>query len=114
MFMIRRGTLGETTLHNANAISRHRLKGNPIKVDSQICEINAKRDFIKTITRLRTKHFRGVKIHKDGTRTYCKCNNCPVIPLPHHILNVLKFYVLWVSLEDSLPLIMIVSIRTTT
>ncbi|GFX42925.1 hypothetical protein TNCV_5072891 [Trichonephila clavipes] len=47
------------------------LKGNPINVDSQICEINAKRD------RLRTGHFLGIKIHKDATRTYRTMQKLP-------------------------------------
>ncbi|GFS54780.1 hypothetical protein TNIN_163221 [Trichonephila inaurata madagascariensis] len=51
------------------------LKGSPINVDSQICEINAKRD------RLRTGHFRRMKIHKGETRSYRPCRNCPDTPL---------------------------------
>ncbi|UYV76735.1 hypothetical protein LAZ67_14001911 [Cordylochernes scorpioides] len=42
----------------------------------------------KTIKRLRTKHYKGMTIHPDGTRTYRTCNNCPGVELkPTHIFS---------------------------
>ncbi|UYV75373.1 hypothetical protein LAZ67_13000024 [Cordylochernes scorpioides] len=39
-------------------------------------------------TRLRTKHYKGMTIHPDGTRTYKACNNCPGVELtPTHIFS---------------------------
>ena len=43
----------------------------------QIPEISTNRTATSSLTRLRTGHFRGMKIRKDGTRTYCHCKNCP-------------------------------------
>ncbi|GFV90500.1 hypothetical protein TNCV_50751 [Trichonephila clavipes] len=64
------GALGKTTLYDTNSIARQKKnawRNTPIKVDSHICEINAKIGLSKTITRLRIRHFQGKKIHKEGT-----------------------------------------------
>ena len=81
-------------LHNNNPFlsitcsCRFRLRENTTKKDSQICEINANPEITKTITRLRTGHFRGMKIKRDGSRTYRPCSNCDDIPLtPKHIFD---------------------------
>ncbi|UYV77285.1 hypothetical protein LAZ67_15000338 [Cordylochernes scorpioides] len=38
----------------------------------------------------RTKHYKGMAIHPDGTRTYKTCNNCPGVELtPTHIFSCL-------------------------
>ncbi|UYV73666.1 hypothetical protein LAZ67_11000280 [Cordylochernes scorpioides] len=56
--------------------------------NDQICEINSERKLTKTITRLRTKHYKGITIHPDSTRTYRTCNNCPGVELtPTHIFS---------------------------
>ena len=60
------------TLDDANAIARNHFKEKTIKVDQQIFEINANREITKTITRLRTAHFDGIKINIENTRTYVK------------------------------------------
>ncbi|UYV63617.1 hypothetical protein LAZ67_2005000 [Cordylochernes scorpioides] len=42
----------------------------------------------KKITRHRTKHYKGMTIHLDGTRTYRTCNNCLGVKLtPTHIFS---------------------------
>ncbi|UYV61053.1 PMCA [Cordylochernes scorpioides] len=54
----------------------------------EICEIDSERRITKTITRLRTKHYKGMTIHPDGTRIYRTCNNCSGVELtPTHIFS---------------------------
>ena len=65
-------TTSLVTLDDANAIARNHFKEKTIKVDQQIFEINANREITKTITRLRTAHFDGMKINIENTRTYVK------------------------------------------
>ncbi|GFX70032.1 hypothetical protein TNCV_4614711 [Trichonephila clavipes] len=72
----------EPLANQLSMMQMHRLKGNPIKVDSQICELTAKRDLTKTITGLRHMHFRSRKFHKEGVRTCCPYH-CASTPLLH-------------------------------
>ncbi|UYV60677.1 hypothetical protein LAZ67_1001850 [Cordylochernes scorpioides] len=47
---------------------------------------NAVRELTTTISRIRTGHFKGMKINPDMTRSYRKCNNCHNNQLtPEHI-----------------------------
>ncbi|GFW40828.1 uncharacterized protein TNCV_4368761 [Trichonephila clavipes] len=47
-----------------------------IPVKYKLCNINGNRLVSKTVDRLRTDHNRGVKIDRDGRRTYKNCDNC--------------------------------------
>ncbi|UYV65749.1 RBM47 [Cordylochernes scorpioides] len=58
------------------------------KRNGQICDINAEKRITKTITKLRMKHYKGMTIHPDGTRTYRRCKNFPGVELkPTHIFS---------------------------
>ena len=61
-------TTSLVTLDDANVIAHLTLKEKTIKVNQQICEIDANREITKTITRLRTGHFGGMKINADNIR----------------------------------------------
>ena len=52
------------------------MQGSKKNKSSQVCKVNSNRDLIRTITGLRTRHFRGMTIRRDGTRYYCLSNNC--------------------------------------
>ena len=81
-------TTSLVTLDDANVTARLRLKGKTIRVNQQICEIDANREITKTITRLRIDHFGGMKINADNTRTYLKCRSCSDEELsPTHVVN---------------------------
>ncbi|UYV79041.1 hypothetical protein LAZ67_17000838 [Cordylochernes scorpioides] len=72
---------------DADALAKYKIIKQKIRKD-QICEINSERKLTKTITRLRTKHYKGMAIHPDSTRTYRACNNCPGVELtPTHIFS---------------------------
>ena len=43
----------------------------------QICDIDAKREITKTVPKLRTDDFAGMKINADSTSIYVKCRNRP-------------------------------------
>ncbi|GFV29429.1 RNase H domain-containing protein [Trichonephila clavipes] len=50
-------------------VAKQKLCSNPIKKLS-LTELNYSRDIAPAITRLRTKHFKGMKILPDGSRSY--------------------------------------------
>ncbi len=76
------------TLSDINSVTKAKLNDRKIQIKHQIPEISTDRTLTSTLTRLRTGHFRGMKIHSDGTRTYCLCKNCPDIELtPKHLFN---------------------------
>ncbi|UYV64195.1 hypothetical protein LAZ67_2007019 [Cordylochernes scorpioides] len=77
----------QMSVFDADALAKYKIIKKKKKKD-QICEINSERKLTKTITRLRTKHYKGMTIHPDGTRTYKACNNCPGVELtPTHIFS---------------------------
>ncbi|UYV60357.1 hypothetical protein LAZ67_1000940 [Cordylochernes scorpioides] len=77
----------QMSVFDADALSKYKIIKQKIRID-QICEINSERKLTKTITRLRKKHYKGMALHPDGTRTYRACNNCPVVELtPTHIFS---------------------------
>ncbi|GBM79673.1 hypothetical protein AVEN_59165-1 [Araneus ventricosus] len=57
------------TLFDTDAVARSKLREPSIKKSFQISEINEDRNITKTITRLRTSHFKGMKIDANGVRT---------------------------------------------
>lgn len=76
------------TLDNADNIARYRLQNISVEKKYPLCEINANRKIIKTMTRLRTRHFTDLKINLDPTRSYKTYNNCPKEGLsPEHIFS---------------------------
>ncbi|GFV50050.1 hypothetical protein TNCV_2354351 [Trichonephila clavipes] len=61
----------------------HRYKKPPLIVD-----FDCSRNLTSIIARLRTSHFKGMKISSDKTRTYIPCKNCTEAQLtPNHILE---------------------------
>ncbi|GFW51510.1 hypothetical protein TNCV_4211881 [Trichonephila clavipes] len=51
-------------------------------------EFDCPRIIASTIARLRTEHFKGMKIHSDKTRSYVQWKHCPDLQLmPNHILE---------------------------
>ncbi|PRD22890.1 UNVERIFIED_CONTAM: hypothetical protein NCL1_47888 [Trichonephila clavipes] len=53
---------------------------------SQIFNISGDNLIIKTIARIRTGHYRGMKFDRDGRISYRNCDNCPDTELtPAHI-----------------------------
>ncbi|GFW02563.1 hypothetical protein TNCV_2455791 [Trichonephila clavipes] len=51
-------------------------------------EFDCPRIITSTIARLRTEHFKGMKIHPDKIRSYVQCKHCPDLQLtPNHILE---------------------------
>ncbi|UYV80899.1 TRDMT1 [Cordylochernes scorpioides] len=70
----------QMSVFDADALAKYKIIKQKIRKD-QICEINSERKLTKIIARLRTKHYKGMAIHPDGTRTYRACNNCPGVEL---------------------------------
>ncbi|GFX13590.1 RNase H domain-containing protein [Trichonephila clavipes] len=64
-----------TTVFDANAVAKQKLCSNPRKKFS-LPELNYSREITTTITRLRTKYFKGMKILPDGSRSYVECRHC--------------------------------------
>ena len=62
------------TLKDINAAAKSKLKNKTMKL--RICELNTSRILANILTRLRTRHLRGMKIQKDGTKRYQPCRNC--------------------------------------
>ncbi|GFS66987.1 RNase H domain-containing protein [Trichonephila clavipes] len=76
------------TLLDANAVKNFKLKGKSIPVKHQICNISGNRFITKTIARPRTGHYRGMKLDRDGRRSYRNCDNCLDTELtPVHIFD---------------------------
>ncbi|UYV79184.1 hypothetical protein LAZ67_17001401 [Cordylochernes scorpioides] len=77
----------QMSVFDADALAKYKIIKQKIRKD-QICEINSERKLTKTIARLRTKHYKEMTIHPDGTITYRACNNCPGVELtPTHIFS---------------------------
>ncbi|GBM06978.1 hypothetical protein AVEN_239678-1 [Araneus ventricosus] len=76
-------------LFDKNVVVKSKLRKPSIKKSFQICEINEDRNITKKITtRLKTSHFKGMRINVNGVRTYMQCNHCLDIELsPNHIFD---------------------------
>ncbi|UYV66882.1 K02A2.6-like [Cordylochernes scorpioides] len=75
----------QMSLFDTDALSTYKIIKQKIRSK---CEINSERKITKTKTRLRKKHYKGMAIHPNGTRTYRACNNCPGVELtPTHIFS---------------------------
>ncbi|XP_042899089.1 uncharacterized protein [Parasteatoda tepidariorum] len=75
------------TLADANAVARHRLLPHSVR-KPLITDFDCSRILTSTITRLRTNHFKGMKILPNEIRTYIPCKNCTEVQLtPDHILE---------------------------
>ncbi|GFX49305.1 RNase H domain-containing protein [Trichonephila clavipes] len=75
------------TLADANAVANDRLLPHRYK-KPLIVDFDCSRNLTSIIARLRTGHFKGMKISSDITRTYIPCKNCPEAQLtPDHILE---------------------------
>ncbi|UYV73668.1 K02A2.6-like [Cordylochernes scorpioides] len=77
----------QISVFDADNLAKYKVIQPKIRRD-QICGMNSERKLTKTITRLRTKHYKEMTIHPDGTRTYRTFNNCPGVELtPTHIFS---------------------------
>ncbi|GFW72136.1 RNase H domain-containing protein [Trichonephila clavipes] len=75
------------TLADANAVANYRLLPHRYK-KHLIVDFDCSRNLTSIIARLRTGHFKGMKISSDKTRTYIPCKNCTEGQLtPDHILE---------------------------
>ncbi|GFW50817.1 RNase H domain-containing protein [Trichonephila clavipes] len=75
------------TLADANVVANYRLLPHRYK-KTLIVDFDCSRKLISIIARLRTGHFKGMKISSDKTRTYTPCKNCTEAHLtPDHILE---------------------------
>lgn len=75
------------TLTDADAIASRRLLSATSQKHS-IPTLNCDRAISTTIARLRTKHFKGMKISPDGHRSYRSCPHCIDTELsPDHIFD---------------------------
>ncbi|GFW71522.1 RNase H domain-containing protein [Trichonephila clavipes] len=75
------------TLADANAVANYRLLPHRYK-KPLIVDFDCSRNLTSIIARLRTGHFKGMKISSDKTRTYIPCKNCTEAQLtPDHILE---------------------------
>ncbi|GFX15429.1 RNase H domain-containing protein [Trichonephila clavipes] len=76
------------TLLDANSVANFKLREKSISVNHQICNISGDRLITKTIARLRTGHYRGMKFDRVGTRSYRNCDNSLDTELtPAHIFD---------------------------
>ncbi|GFV09283.1 RNase H domain-containing protein [Trichonephila clavipes] len=79
--------LSSTTVFDVNAVAKQKLSSNSRK-KLFLPEVNYNREFTSTITRLRTKHFKGRKILPGGSRSYVECRHCPDTKLdPKHLFS---------------------------
>ncbi|GFU14095.1 RNase H domain-containing protein [Trichonephila clavipes] len=75
------------TLDDANAVAKHRIMNHTFK-KPLVTEFDCPRIITSTIAKLRTEHLKGMKIHRDKTRSYVQCKHCPDLQLtPNHILE---------------------------
>ncbi|GFU21727.1 hypothetical protein TNCV_3123271 [Trichonephila clavipes] len=75
------------TLADANAVANYRLLPHRYKKNLTV-DFDCSRNLTSIIARLRTGHFKGMKISSDKTRTYIPCKNCTEAQLtPDHILE---------------------------
>ncbi|GFW00797.1 hypothetical protein TNCV_1760351 [Trichonephila clavipes] len=63
------------TLADANAFANYKLLPHRYK-KPLIVDFDCSRNLTSIIARLRTGHFKGMKISSDKTRTYIPCKNC--------------------------------------
>ncbi|GFX96141.1 RNase H domain-containing protein [Trichonephila clavipes] len=63
------------TLEDANAVANYRLLPHRYK-KTLIVDFDCSRNLASIIARLRTGHFKGMKMSSDKTRTYIPCKNC--------------------------------------
>ncbi|GFV71347.1 RNase H domain-containing protein [Trichonephila clavipes] len=76
-----------TTVFDAQAVANQKLYSKPRKKIS-LPELNYCREITSTINRLRTKHFEGMKILPDGSRSYVEWRQCPATQLdPKHLFS---------------------------
>ncbi|GFT39261.1 RNase H domain-containing protein [Trichonephila clavipes] len=72
-----------TTVFDANAVANQNARKK-----LSLPELNYSREITTTIIRLRTKHFKGMKILPDGSRSYGECEHCPCTQLdPKHLFS---------------------------
>ncbi|PRD29685.1 UNVERIFIED_CONTAM: hypothetical protein NCL1_28619 [Trichonephila clavipes] len=72
---------------DTNTVAKQKLCSDPRK-NLSLPELNYCREIISTIIRLKTKHFKGMKILPDGSRSYVECRHCPGIQLDlKHLLS---------------------------
>ncbi|GFT14554.1 RNase H domain-containing protein [Trichonephila clavipes] len=64
------------TLLDANAVANFKLREKSIPVNHQICDISGDRLTTKAIARLRTGHYRGMKLDGVVRRSYQNFDNC--------------------------------------
>ncbi|UYV63554.1 hypothetical protein LAZ67_2004645 [Cordylochernes scorpioides] len=63
------------------------------KIPQPICNLNINRELTTIISRIRTGHYKGMKINPDMTRSYRNCNNCYNTQLtPDHIYPASPLY----------------------
>ncbi|GFY14544.1 RNase H domain-containing protein [Trichonephila clavipes] len=75
------------TVFDANTVAKQKLCSNPRKKFS-LPELNYSRGIITKITRLRTSHFKGMKILLDGSRSYVECRHYTGTQLdPKHLFS---------------------------
>ena len=78
----------KVTLSDISSVAKAKLIDRETNIKHQIPEISTNRTLTSTLTRLRTGHFRGMKVHKYGTRTFFHRKNCPDTELtPEHLFN---------------------------
>ncbi|GFU31793.1 RNase H domain-containing protein [Trichonephila clavipes] len=66
---------------------KQKLCSNPRKQLS-LPELNYRLEITTTVTRLRKKHFKGMKILPDGSRSYVECRLCSGTQLdPKHLFS---------------------------
>ncbi|GBM94224.1 hypothetical protein AVEN_33878-1 [Araneus ventricosus] len=70
------------TLSDANAVAKSKLRKPSVKKTFQIYKINEDRNMKEAITRLRTSHFRSMRIDVKCVKTYAQCSHCPDTELP--------------------------------
>ncbi|UYV70208.1 UBE2G1 [Cordylochernes scorpioides] len=77
----------QVSVFDAVALAKYKIIQQK-KRKGQICEINSREKIYKNNNKTRMKHYKGMTIHPDGTRTYRTCNKCPDVELtPTHILS---------------------------
>ena len=88
------------TLADANAVAKPRILPHSFK-EPLITDFDYPRILTSTIARLRTGHFKGMRILSEKTKIYIPCKNCTEAQLtPDHILEcpALTSYILQLGL----------------
>ncbi|GFU43937.1 hypothetical protein TNCV_4182161 [Trichonephila clavipes] len=82
----------ESSHKNEKAVSNFKLRDKSIPVKHQLFDISGDPHVTKTIARLRTCHYKGMKNNRDGRRTYRDCDNSSHIELtPAYIFDCPAF-----------------------